>query len=192
MDHEVFPLKSCGFNNTNVGLATPPSRAQSSHSFTLLIFLFIQSVMWPLGNAVDVLFNSVMVISIQVASWPSHCNIMISLGKVITKLLQVLTTLARGTIDSKILVISYSVLKCSWSMGPNLLPWLLPSNKIFLSDFCLPSNWCYFVFHRLQETCVLLINIKYTECVVQLNVRYIVCREPTRPVLRIFQLRPIT
>ena len=47
--------------------------------------------------------------------------------------------------------------------------------KSSFSEFYHPSKWLYFVFHTLQETCALLINIQCTETVAQLNMRCTIC-----------------
>ena len=123
---------------------------------------------------------------------PSSTIIWSRLVKSLPSFLRSSATLTKCSLGLKILVISYWVPRCSRNMGQISLPWLLPSNKIFLFECCHPSKWFYFVFHVLQETYALLINFQYTESVAQLNLRYIFCADTTGPGIRIFRLRPLT
>ena len=63
--------------------------------------------------------------------------------------------------------------RCSLGMGPISLPLLLTSKKSSFSDIWIPSKWFYFVFHMLQETCPMLINVEYIDSVAHLNMGYI-------------------
>ena len=77
----------------------------------IIPFLFIQGfhvpkdacksdvcVACPLNSEADVLFNWVMVISIQAVSWPSQSNYMISLGKIIPKIPHLLSDITNRCI----------------------------------------------------------------------------------------------
>jgi len=82
----------------------------------------------------------------------------------------------------KILMILYSVPKCSLSMGPISLPLLLASNKIFLLWFFVSPASGFTLFSTCFKKPVLCWSTSSTLTVAQLNMRYIIFREPTGPL----------
>jgi hypothetical protein len=100
MGREFLSLEWLGVSNTNVGFGTaqPSPIKPQIHNPDLCVYPRLVMppeefstpeirVVWSLCNEVDILFDWLMVISIQAIPWPSHYNNMISLDKVITKLL---------------------------------------------------------------------------------------------------------
>jgi len=125
--------------------------AWSSLKFTPLTFLFIQGLSClqkSFTNLTFMLFelSAVKLMSFSIKQWQFLCRLFPGPPTVIiwSQLVRSLPsfpgssmTLARGALGLKILVILYSVPRCSLSMGPISLPLLLLSKKIFLFWFSL-------------------------------------------------------
>lgn len=135
--------------------------SHSSPSCSVTVFIFPKDVyksdicvVCPLSSEVDVLFNWVMVISTQAISWLIILliNLIVwsHLVRSFPRFPSFSVTLQRGALGLRILTISYTVPRCSWSMGSNSHSWLLPNNKI-------PHSWLFVFPNKTKPHICLLI-----------------------------------